>query len=50
MGRRIALLLSGWQVVWVKNPEYLIGGSLLLSKGGSLQMSAKDPGTGDALK
>ncbi len=27
---------------WVKNPEHFIGGSILLSKGGSVQMSVKD--------
>jgi hypothetical protein len=32
MERRITLLLCGSQVGWVKNPEYLIGGSILLSK------------------
>jgi transposase len=29
-------------VGWVKNPEYLIGGSVPLSKGGSVQISAED--------
>jgi hypothetical protein len=27
---------------WVKNPEHFFGGSILLSKGGSGQMSVKD--------
>ena len=29
---------------WVTNPEYFIGGSILLSKGGSVQVSVKDRG------